>query len=103
MPRWRRCSEYPRKPSSATGPLPKCGWHRPSNKSIRRCPFRATSFRVTSSRLVSERTDKLEAVFHAAAELSLAEQCASYLEEACRGDPTLRHEVEALLRAVPIA
>src|SRR5262245_53639197 len=47
----RRCSGYPRRPSSATGLLPKCGWHRPSNKSIRRCPFQETLFRVTSSRL----------------------------------------------------
>src|SRR5262245_40677599 len=103
MPRWRRCSGYPRKPSSATGPLPKCGWPGPSNKSIRPCPFQETLFRVTGGRFVSERTDKLEAVFHAAAELSSEEQRASYLEEACRGDPTLRREVEALLKSAGIA
>ncbi len=51
---------------------------------------------------MSERTDRLEAVFHAAAELSSTAQRADYLDSACQGDPALRREVEALLKAVPV-
>jgi serine/threonine protein kinase len=48
---------------------------------------------------VSERTRKLEEIFHVASELNTPEQRQRYLEEACRGDVDLRGEVEALLNA----
>jgi tetratricopeptide (TPR) repeat protein len=48
---------------------------------------------------VSERTKKIEAIFHAASELSTPEAREGYLNEACLGDEDLRKEVAALLKA----
>jgi serine/threonine protein kinase/Flp pilus assembly protein TadD len=48
---------------------------------------------------VSERTKKIEAIFHAASELSTPEERESYLNEACLGDEGLLKEVDALLKA----
>ena len=42
---------------------------------------------------------KLEAIFHAARELSDPDQREIYIRDACQGDPTLRAKVEGLLRA----
>ena len=46
---------------------------------------------------MNERSRKIEAVFHAAAELNSAAERGAYLDEACANDPELRREVEALL------
>ena len=48
---------------------------------------------------MSERTKKIEAIFHAASELSTPEERESYLNEACLGDEGLRKEVDALVKA----
>jgi tetratricopeptide (TPR) repeat protein len=48
---------------------------------------------------VSERTKKIETIFHAASELSTAEERENYLNEACLGNEGLRREVDALLKA----
>jgi len=48
---------------------------------------------------VSQRTQKAEAVFHAASELDTPEERERYLNEACQGDEGLRREVAALLKA----
>jgi hypothetical protein len=48
---------------------------------------------------VSERTEKLEAIFHAASELNTPEEREGYLNEACLGDEDLRKDVDALLKA----
>jgi eukaryotic-like serine/threonine-protein kinase len=51
---------------------------------------------------VSERTKKLEAIFHAVSELRTPEERESYLNEACLADADLRREVEALLKAASV-
>ncbi len=56
---------------------------------------------MKSAHHVSERTKKLEAIFHAVSELRTPEERESYLNEACRADADLRREVEALLKAAP--
>jgi serine/threonine protein kinase/tetratricopeptide (TPR) repeat protein len=50
---------------------------------------------------VSERTKKLEEIFHAASELPTPEQQEKFLNRACLGEADLRREVEALLKAAP--
>jgi eukaryotic-like serine/threonine-protein kinase len=49
---------------------------------------------------MNDRKQQLEAIFHAAAEMSSPEQRESYLNDACGGDASLRGEVQTLLRAV---
>src|SRR5262245_38384167 len=51
---------------------------------------------------MSKRTEKLEAIFHAASELNTPEERERYLNEACLGDAELRREVDALLKACPV-
>jgi hypothetical protein len=51
---------------------------------------------------MSERTQKLETIFHTASELNTPEQRERYLAEACLADAELRHQVESLLIAVPV-
>jgi hypothetical protein len=51
---------------------------------------------------VSERTKKVEEIFHAASELTTPELRGKFLDEACGGDVNLRREVEALLKAAPV-
>ena len=48
---------------------------------------------------MSDQKRKLEAIFHAARELSDPDQREIYVREACQRDPTLRAKVEGLLRA----
>ena len=48
---------------------------------------------------MNERTKKIEAIFHAASELSISEERESFLNEACLGDEGLRKEADALLKA----
>jgi eukaryotic-like serine/threonine-protein kinase len=50
---------------------------------------------------VSERTKKLEEIFHRALESATPEQREKFLNEACPGDADLRRDVEALLKATP--
>jgi hypothetical protein len=49
---------------------------------------------------MNDRKQKLEAIFHAAAELGSLAEREIYLNRACAGDTTLRRGVETLLRAV---
>ena len=49
---------------------------------------------------MNDRKQKIEAIFHAAAELDSPEQREIYLNRACGGDAEFRSEVETLLRAV---
>ena len=48
---------------------------------------------------MSDQKRKLEAIFHAARELSDPDQREIYVRDACQGDPALRAKVEGLLRA----
>ena len=48
---------------------------------------------------MNERSKQIEALFHAASELGSGEEPQAYLEQACANDPSLRNEVEALLKA----
>ena len=48
---------------------------------------------------MSERKEKLEAIFQAAVELGSPDQQAVYLNRACAGEPELRRQVEELLKA----
>lgn len=48
---------------------------------------------------MSDQKRKLEAIFHAAQELSDLDQREIYIRDACQGDPALRAKVEGLLRA----
>ena len=50
---------------------------------------------------MSERTKKLEEIFHIASELATPEQREKFLKEACLGEADLRREVEALLKSAP--
>jgi eukaryotic-like serine/threonine-protein kinase len=52
---------------------------------------------------VTERTKKLESIFHAAMELASDEERRRYLDAACHGEPELRREVEELLIAAGAA
>ena len=48
---------------------------------------------------MSEREEKLEAIFQAAVELGSPDQQEVYLNRACAGEPELRRQVEELLKA----
>jgi len=52
---------------------------------------------------MNERKQKLEAVFHAAAELDSAGERERYLSQACAGDHELRREVDDLLKSAEMA
>src|SRR5262249_38757138 len=64
------------------------------------CPFWRLNFASEVRLLVSERTKKLEEIFHAASERNVPEERESYLNEACSGDAELRREVNTLLSSV---
>ena len=51
---------------------------------------------------MTERTKKLEAIFHAVLELRTLEERERYLSDTCQEDADLRREVEELLRVAPV-